>query len=538
MFITLAPSVSGTCCRSRVFLRPARRPIATPVQGDVPWRRVLAGLAVLSWTLLSSAPARSLETLVVQIPLLQTSFSLRVSDLADQAGGLPGSSDFAQLDRATNGRLSRELRRLLATPLPIQTRSVVANALGTPLFAQVTLLASAVARIEGLPPDRDGRLLARALQAMPLDRPLTILSLLQALPGQTASIDLQEALEAVQRLQLQQRRGVLLASELPPVSSAAAGAAAGPLPTASRSISVSVPHRSTPLRLELVSPTQGGNRRLVLISHGLWDGPVSFEGWADLLASHGYTVILPYHPGSDSQQQQAMLSGKAAPPSPDELRQRPLDISALIDAVERGGIPGLAGVAADRVVVIGHSWGATTALQLAGASPSSSRLRQRCDDLHDPDRNLSWVLQCSFLGTADQASLADPRVIGIVAVSPPLNLLFDTGAARPMQARALLVSGTADWVVPSGPEAIDRFATPGRHGHQLVLVGGGDHFNLRAARGSAQAPLSPLLLAWTEAVFGAGAGARPAPGAAPLLSPQGWGSSTLPMVEASSRLDR
>lgn len=54
----------------------------------------------------------------------------------------------------------------------------------------------------------------------------------------------------------------------------------------------------------------------MLISHGLWDSPASFEGWARHLASHGYTVLLPYHPGSDQSQQQAMLSGKVPPPVP------------------------------------------------------------------------------------------------------------------------------------------------------------------------------------------------------------------------------
>ena len=67
----------------------------------------------------------------------------------------------------------------------------------------------------------------------------------------------------------------------------------------------------------VIRPTPGANNRLVVISHGLWDGPESFEGWGRHLASHGYTVLLPRHPGSDRQQQSAMLSGKAPPPGPE-----------------------------------------------------------------------------------------------------------------------------------------------------------------------------------------------------------------------------
>ena len=70
-----------------------------------------------------------------------------------------------------------------------------------------------------------------------------------------------------------------------------------------------------------------------MISHGLWDDPESFEGWGEVLAAHGYTVLLPDHPGSDFNQQKAMLAGDAPPPGPEELRLRPLDVSALLDAI-------------------------------------------------------------------------------------------------------------------------------------------------------------------------------------------------------------
>jgi acetyl esterase/lipase len=118
----------------------------------------------------------------------------------------------------------------------------------------------------------------------------------------------------------------------------------------------------------------------------------------------------------------------------------------------------------------------------------------------------------------------------VVAVSPPTSLLFDTGAAQAMQARALLVTGSRDWVVPPDPEALAPFARAAGQGHQLVLVQGGDHFNLRAPAGSGGGPLAPLLLAWTTAAFRNPAALQPAPGAAPLLLPSGWGSSQLPLV--------
>ena len=88
--------------------------------------------------------------------------------------------------------------------------------------------------------------------------------------------------------------------------------------------------------ITVLTPEKTSNGKLVVISHGLWDEPGSFEGWGRLLAANGYTVLLPSHPGSDAAQQKDLLSGAAAPPSAEELRFRPLDVSALLDGVEAG----------------------------------------------------------------------------------------------------------------------------------------------------------------------------------------------------------
>jgi predicted dienelactone hydrolase len=271
----------------------------------------------------------------------------------------------------------------------------------------------------------------------------------------------------------------------------------------------------------------------VLISHGLWDAPVNFEGWGRHLASHGYAVLLPEHPGSDRSQQAAMLSGAIPPPAPEELGLRPLDISAVIDAVQADRL-GLGAIPAERAVALGHSWGAITVMQLAGLQPSDRRLQRRCGNLDDPDNNVSWILQCSFLRSADHSALADPRVKGVVAVSPPLRLLFDHGASRTMQARAVVVSGSKDWVVPFGPEALHPFQAVSQiRGHQLVLANGGTHFNLRPGAEGDDAVLRALMLTWVRSVFAAGEAARPANGAPPLLPATGWGDPEMPLIEAT-----
>jgi predicted dienelactone hydrolase len=235
----------------------------------------------------------------------------------------------------------------------------------------------------------------------------------------------------------------------------------------------------------------------VVISHGLWDSPASFLGWAQHLASHGAPVFLPRHPGSDISQQADMLAGRAAPPDPKEFLLRPYDVRALLDALDAGSLPGGEGVRARDVTFIGHSWGGTTALQLAGARSLPTALWKDCASTSSPLRNISWVLQCSFLPAATESSLADPRIVRVAAVSPPQSLVFAAGLVD-LRVPVLLVSGSRDFVVPTRPEALLPFVAYPRGRNELVLVEGGTHFNLPADASSNGGPLRALLLRWAR----------------------------------------
>jgi hypothetical protein len=108
-----------------------------------------------------------------------------------------------------------------------------------------------------------------------------------------------------------------------------------------------------------------------------------------------------------------------------------------------------------------------------------------------------------------------------------MRLLFAPGAAGAMHASALVVSGSRDWVVPAGPEAIEplrRMAlNTGIGNHRLVLAEGGDHFNLRApATAAIESPLDALILAWF-----ASNGALPT---------EGWGHPSIPLRDVTATL--
>jgi len=482
---------------------------------------------------------RALEQIQVNLPLIETPFTIQLKELRDQGSLLSGDSDLAQLDRATNGAIGRKLVKAFQTPLPLPVKAFAEQSVGSPLVNQVLLLLSSVVVVEGLPQPIDAGALAASLAASQEKGPLNLLEVLEALPGRSATVDLQRVIFAIDRVTDQQREGNTLVDSLPAAGISPALRQAGPLAVKRQELAIPVQHRPKPLQVVTIQPESGANGRLVVISHGLWDDPESFEGWGRHLASHGYTVLLPRHPGSDRTQQQAMLSGKVPPPGPAELRLRPLDVSALIDAAAAGTLGLPPGLKTDAVVVLGQSWGATTALQLAGARPVSVQLQQRCRDLRDPQRNLSWVLQCSFLGATDQAALTDPRVKAVVAVSPPMSLLFDAGVSPVFQGRVLVVSGSRDWVVPPGPEAIAPMAgvaRQGKNGHRLVLAGGGDHFNMGSPYDQGGGPLGGLLLGWVNGAFAAGAAVAPGPGAPALLPPDGWGDPALPLNDVTDRL--
>ncbi len=503
----------------------------------------LLGVGVLDGVIRAGQAVEQVELVA---PFSNAIYTIRVAELANTQTLLGGTSDLAELDRALNGAIGKQLIEVFHKPLPLSAGAFDKDS-GSPLLQQVLLVLAQLGELDGLRTNQmDTTALAKAVDQAAVGGQITMLSLLQALPGKTVRVDLPKVVKALTRNAQQRLVTNKLLTTGVPISADPSLAKPGPSAVVRRELGLAVGHRPAPLTLVVLQPEGKSNGRLVVISHGLWDSPTSFEGWARQLASYGYTVVLPVHPGSDQEQQRAMLAGEAPPPTPEELRLRPMDVSAVLDGIAAGTLAGFQGTQVQSTVVVGHSWGAITALQLAGGRSSSGPLRQNCGDLLNPERTLSWILQCSFVSTADAPPQPDLRVKSVVAVSPPIGLLFSPDAVQGIQARVLLVSGSHDWVVPPDPEALLPFALSPALGHRLVLVKGGDHFNMRApaqtsspaeaassVKPNATALLSPLILAWVNGTFAAGIQALPAAGAPSLLPPSGWGSAVMPMVDVT-----
>lgn len=221
-------------------------------------------------------------------------------------------------------------------------------------------------------------------------------------------------------------------------------------------------NRVVPARLFIPQTAAGQTFPVVVFSHGLWADRQSYEYFARHIASHGYVVILPQHPGSDARTISCLACDlglvtdwmlenpvqgglinlpdrnflQSSIKDPDNLVNRPLDVSFVIDQVAAD--PALSPVAdASRVGVAGHSFGAYTAMASAGMLV----------DL--PEGH----------GGADR-SFRDPRITATFAMSAqgPGTMGISEGAWFAFGTPAMFLTGTHDY--GAGPSAEAWRRTP------------------------------------------------------------------------------
>ncbi len=235
---------------------------------------------------------------------------------------------------------------------------------------------------------------------------------------------------------------------------------------------------------------------LVVISHGLGSDRAAFRYFAEHLASHGYLVAIPEHPGSSNRQIEALFDGKAADVSqPSEFLDRPLDVSFLIDELLRapaGNDPYRGRVNPDAIGVMGQSFGGYTALALAGATFDFAKLKKDCEVKSTASFNISLLLQCQVLQLPEKTyALADPRIKGIIAVNP-LASLFGEAGMQAVRIPTMVVSGSADTIAPPLAEQIEPFTWLPEADKQLILIEGATHFStLDALRDREQLFVTP-----------------------------------------------
>lgn len=226
-------------------------------------------------------------------------------------------------------------------------------------------------------------------------------------------------------------------------------------------------HREVPARLYWPAGADGGAPvPLVVFSHGLGGSRYGYSHLGRYWAEHGYASLHLQHTGSDravwSSDLWKLYTNLQAAASEANVVARARDVSFGISALLAE--PRFAGhVDADHIAVAGHSYGANTAMLVAGAS-----------------------VQREIAGVWRPLQLRDPRVkAAIILSAPPFYREGDMKAIlRGIDIPTLHVTGTADEIkVPGyGSSPADRIAVfdatpggPGAAAKALAVFNGATH---------------------------------------------------------------
>ncbi len=213
------------------------------------------------------------------------------------------------------------------------------------------------------------------------------------------------------------------------------------------------PQGGTPMVGEAVLEApmaDGGPFPAVVFSHGY--GAINYQSifLTEHLASHGYVVIAPNHPGNNLTDLKpgALWTG---------FILRPLDIHGMIDELERldASDPRFQGrIDLEKIGMTGHSFGGYTTLAIAGARLNLDYLTERCVSGRDQQA-------CVVVGEAGRVlgkwngliDLSDPRVTAAVPLAPLAWSPFQEEGLSYIDVPIQVHGGDRDHVVPAETDA-------------------------------------------------------------------------------------
>ncbi|WP_305787272.1 alpha/beta hydrolase family protein [Symbioplanes lichenis] len=189
---------------------------------------------------------------------------------------------------------------------------------------------------------------------------------------------------------------------------------------------LSAPERGDDLQVRVSAPLSGDDLPVIVFSHGFGESMRGYAPLVDHWTAAGFVVVQPTHLDS-----RTLNVTPDDPRYPEIWRFRDADLRRVLDDLDTllAAVPGLAGrVDRDRIAVAGHSWGATTASALLGATVVGD------DSLPgaDPRVKAGVLLAVAGLGGADLSPFAAEH---FAFMSPDFTA---------MTAPALIVAGDAD----------------------------------------------------------------------------------------------
>lgn len=460
-------------------------------------------------------PARAAEQIYISYGLLETSVSIESLNLFASKGIV--RRDLATYTRYITPAQLQDLQRLLSSRV-VADEVAVAQFLYTPqgevLLERLGEVVQTESRRSGFSAIRAALILAAADET----EGLTPLNVLDKFPLASIRLDVERSLEIAQQIEtlIQQTNQAIATIE----QQSALEAATAPVTDFSQLPDLRQPSTSTWLKqsLDLVDERRDrafaadlylpvSNRPqllqspvpLVVISHGLGSDRSSYAYLAEHLASYGFAVAVLEHPGSNAEQLQALISGQDKDlAKPSEFIDRPLDVTFLLDrlAAEAETSPDWQRpLDLENVALIGQSFGAYTALAVAGAEMNLSQLQADCEV--GDFLNLSLLLQCRALDVADGAvNLRDERVKAVIAINLVGSSVFGQTGYGQVNVPILMVTANTDTVAPSLLEQIFPFTWLGSADRYLAMLQGASHFSTigEAPADSGAVPLPPAII--------------------------------------------
>ncbi|MDJ0647367.1 MAG: alpha/beta fold hydrolase [Xenococcaceae cyanobacterium MO_188.B19] len=198
---------------------------------------------------------------------------------------------------------------------------------------------------------------------------------------------------------------------------------------------------------------------IIMVSNGLGAKRDRFKYLGEYLASHGFAVIVPDHPGSDRQRQKDFYQGLYSENfNAGEFIDRPLDISFILDTLQESSDWVLQNkLDFNNVGIFGYSFGGATALSLAGGEIDRNRLITECASTQKL-LNISLLYQCRALELPNiSLKLRDKRIKGIYLFVPFSSILFNQDSMSRINVPILWSASDQDLVTPLLLEQLPAF---------------------------------------------------------------------------------
>ncbi|MEC4819652.1 MAG: alpha/beta hydrolase [Scytonema sp. PMC 1069.18] len=404
----------------------------------------------------------------------------------------------------------QQLRKALLSPIKISPVAV-SQFLYTPQGEFLLRRLGEVIKTESRDP-KAGLYALRSALILAATQPggLTLLGILRKYPSNSIYIDLERSMGMageLEKLVNKTNRAIALVNKKSNVEAATIGfprnlsqrqdfKRKGQYTSRKQTLKLLDSARKRILFTDVYLPNIQGRAPVIVISHGLGSDSSNFNYLATHLASYGFAVVVPNHPGSDTKQLRSLLNGSTSQVAPpDELKNRPLDIKYILDQLEERNKsdPLFQGkLNLQQVGAFGQSFGGYTVLALAGARVNWEQLTKDCQQKALQDTwNLSLLLQCQTV-KLDKANLQkydfrDERVKAAIAVNPVTSSIFGEAGLSQIQTPVMIVASSNDTIAPALYEQIQPFSWIESSQKYLAVITGATHFSaIGEGKGSEQ----------------------------------------------------